>query len=63
VLRRENQLILSTTSGCQKSRFRPRGELACAARTFQNIKAPKDASFFLHNKRQATDPDHDGDGQ
>jgi hypothetical protein len=27
-------------------------------RTFQNIKALRDASFFLHDKRQTTDPDH-----
>jgi len=30
-------------------------------RTFKTIKAPKDATFFLHDKRKATDPDDDGD--
>jgi phospholipase C len=30
-------------------------------RIFQTISAPKSASFFLHDKRKATDPDDDGD--
>ena len=33
-----------------------------APRAFQTIKAPKSASFFLHDKRKPTDPDDDGDG-
>jgi phospholipase C len=32
-------------------------------RKYQNISAPKSASFFLHDKRKATDPDDDGDGK
>jgi len=31
-------------------------------RPFQTISAPKSATFFLHDKRKATDPDDDGDG-
>jgi phospholipase C len=31
-------------------------------RTFQSISAPKTATFFLNDKRKATDPDDDGDG-
>jgi hypothetical protein len=30
-----------------------------APRSFQNISAPKSASFFLNDKRKATDPDDD----
>jgi hypothetical protein len=29
-------------------------------RGYQTISAPKDANFFLHDKRKATDPDDDG---
>jgi phospholipase C len=36
-------------------------DFTLAPRMFQTIKAPKDASFFLHDKRKATDPDDDGD--
>jgi phospholipase C len=36
-------------------------ELSQMPRTFQTIAAPKDASFFIHDKRKATDPDDDGD--
>jgi phospholipase C len=32
-------------------------DLTLAARPFQNIKTPKSASFFLNDKRKATDPD------
>jgi len=32
-----------------------------APRTYQTIAAPKNANFFLHDKRKATDPDDDGD--
>ena len=32
-------------------------DLAATPRTFQNISSPKDANFFLHDKRKATDPD------
>jgi phospholipase C len=32
-------------------------------RKFENLKAPKSAAFFLHDKRKATDPDDDGDSQ
>jgi phospholipase C len=31
-------------------------------RAFQTISAPKTATFFLNDKRKATDPDDDGDG-
>ena len=33
--------------------------LNAAPRSFQNISAPKDANFFLNDKRPATDPDVD----
>jgi phospholipase C len=36
-------------------------DFTLAPRTFQTIKAPKGAAFFLHDKRKATDPDDDGD--
>lgn len=36
-------------------------DLSRAARPFQSISAPKSASFFLNDKRKATDPDDDGD--
>ena len=32
-------------------------------RAYENVSAPKSASFFLHDKRKATDPDDDGDGK
>jgi phospholipase C len=32
-------------------------DLTQPPRPFQNISAPKDASFFIHDKRRATDPD------
>jgi len=32
-------------------------DLSQMPRTFQTIAAPKDANFFLHDKRKATDPD------
>jgi phospholipase C len=35
--------------------------LSMTPRTFQTIKAPKDANFFLHDKRRPTDPDDDWD--
>jgi hypothetical protein len=31
--------------------------LAAAPRSFTQIAAPKDANFFLHDKRPQTDPD------
>ncbi|MGO9262902.1 MAG: alkaline phosphatase family protein [Bryobacteraceae bacterium] len=34
-------------------------DLTKAPRAYQNISAPKSASFFLHDKRKATDPDDD----
>jgi len=37
-------------------------DLTKAPRTFQTISAPKPASFFLKDKRKATDPDDDDDG-
>jgi len=36
-------------------------DLARAPRSFGKIAAPKSASFFLNDKRKATDPDDDGD--
>jgi len=35
--------------------------LSLAPRSFQSIKAPKSAEFFLHDRRKPTDPDDDGD--
>jgi hypothetical protein len=37
--------------------------LGMAPRAYQMISAPKNAAFFLHDKRKATDPDDDGDGK
>jgi phospholipase C len=37
--------------------------LGMAPRAYQTISAPKNAAFFLHDKRKATDPDDDGDGK
>jgi phospholipase C len=34
-------------------------DLTTAPRPFANIPAPKDAAFFLNDKRKATDPDDD----
>jgi hypothetical protein len=34
-----------------------------APRAYQTISAPKNAAFFLYDKRKATDPDDDGDGK
>lgn len=34
-------------------------DLARAPRAYQSISAPKDADFFLHDKRKPTDPDDD----
>jgi hypothetical protein len=36
-------------------------DLSRPPRPFQTISAPKSATFFLHDKRKATDPDDDGD--
>jgi phospholipase C len=36
-------------------------DLLRTPRTFQPISAAKDASFFINDKRPATDPDDDGD--
>ena len=38
-------------------------DLSAPPRAFQSIKAPKSASFFINDKRPATDPDDDGDDQ
>jgi phospholipase C len=38
-------------------------DLSRSARVFQPIDAPKNASFFISDKRAATDPDDDGDDQ
>jgi phospholipase C len=38
-------------------------DLTRTPRKYQNIDAPKSATFFLHDKRKATDPDDDGDDQ
>jgi hypothetical protein len=34
-------------------------DLTMAPRAFKTISAPKSASFFLNDKRKATDPDDD----
>jgi phospholipase C len=36
-------------------------DLSRSPRTFQPIDAPKDASFFINDKRRPTDPDNDDD--
>ena len=36
-------------------------DLKLPPRPFQTINAPKSGTFFLHDKRKATDPDDDGD--
>ncbi len=38
-------------------------DLTRTPRTYSNIKAPKPAGFFLHDKRRPTDPDDDADEQ